>query len=88
MPPLGVEWNCLSGLLSDVIAGRAPLNAGQVWTTFAAVMASYRAWIDGDREQARASADATPGELGRALGRWYAHLTAASLGVAANGAAR
>ncbi len=88
MPPLSVEWDSLSGLLSDVIAGCAPLSAGPGWTTFAAVMASYRAWIDGDRKQARASAAATPGELGRALERWYDHLTAASLGVAANGVAR
>lgn len=75
MPPIDVEWDRLSGLVSDVVAGCAPLNAGAVWTTFAAVMSSYRAWTGGDREQARASAAATTGELGRALERWYDHLS-------------
>lgn len=60
MPPLSVDWDSLSELLSDVIAGCAPLSAGQGWITFAAVMASYRAWIDGDCKQARASAAVTP----------------------------
>lgn len=87
-PPIGVEWDRLSGLLSDVIAGCAPPDAGEVWTTFAAVMASYRAWAGGDREQARAGAAATPGYLGRALERWYDHLTTPSLDVEAAGAAR
>jgi thymidylate synthase len=97
MPPIGVEWDGLSGLLSDVIAGSAPLHAGAAWTMFAAVMASYRLWATGDREQARASAAATPGVLGRALERWYDHLAAttrasspplAPAGAAASGAAQ
>lgn len=75
MPPIGVEWDGLSGLVSDVIAGCSPLNAGEGWTTFASVMSSYRSWTGGDREQARASAAATTGELGRALERWYDHLS-------------
>ena len=85
MPRIGAEWNGLSDLLSEVIAGRAPSHAGEVWTTFAAVMASYRAWTSGDREQAHASAASTPGELGRALERWYAHppITAPSVAAAA-----
>lgn len=88
MPALGADWEELSGLLSDVIAGCAPLHADAVWTMFAAVMASYRAWTSGDREQARATATATPGMLGRALERWYNHLTTARAGAAASGAAR
>lgn len=88
MPRLGVEWDCLSELLSGVIAGCPPLNAGEVWTTFAAMMASYRVWGGGDREQARACVAATHSELARALERWYDHLTAASLAVASNRASR
>lgn len=88
MPPLGVEWDRLSGLLSAVLAGCAPPEAGPVWTTFAAMLASYRDWAAGEREQARASAAATPGELGRALERWYDHLTAAAQGATVNGAPR
>lgn len=88
MPAIGVEWDHLSGLLSEVIGGRAPLKAEAVWTTFAAMMASYRAWTDDDREQARASAAAIPGELGRALERWYEHLSNPAPAVTANGAVR
>lgn len=88
MPSIGVEWDHLSGLLSDVIAGCAPLNAGEMWTAFAAVMASYRAWTENDREQARANAAATPGELGRALERWYDHLTTMTPATMASGVAR
>jgi thymidylate synthase len=88
MPSIGVEWDRLSRLLSDVIAGCAPLNAGEMWTAFAGVMANYRASLDGnDREQARASAAATPGELGRALERWYDHLAAMSPAAVATGVA-
>jgi thymidylate synthase len=88
MPAIGVEWVGLSDLLSDVIAGCAPSNAGAGWTMFAAVMASYRAWTSGDREQARASAASTSGVLGRALERWYDHINVAPrAGSAASGAA-
>lgn len=76
MPPISVEWDDLPGLLSNVIAGCTPPHAGATWTMLAAVMASYRAWTSGDREQGRASAAAAPGVLGRALERWYDHLTA------------
>lgn len=75
MPAIGVEWDRLSGLLSDVIAGCVPSHVGDVWATFAAVMASYLAWTAGDRERARVSVAATPGELARALERWYDRLT-------------
>ena len=85
MPPIGTQWDSLSGLLSDVVAGRVPPHAGEIWRTFAAVMASYQTWTGGDREQARASAADIAGELGRALERWYAHLAPA---VTATGVAR
>jgi thymidylate synthase len=76
MSPISAEWEDLAGLLSNVVAGCAPLHADVTWRTFAAIMASYRIWTGGDREQARASAAAIPGELGRALERWYEHLAA------------
>lgn len=76
MSPISTEWEGLAGLLSDVVAGCAPLHADVAWRTFAAIMASYRTWTGGDREQARSSATAVPGELGRALERWYEYLSA------------
>ncbi|WP_409493977.1 thymidylate synthase [Amycolatopsis sp. cmx-11-12] len=87
MPPIDVAWDDLSGLLTEVIAGRTPDNGNEVWTMFAALMASYGTWSQGDRDQARMSAAATTGELGRALERWYVHLTS-SPAVAANGERR
>jgi thymidylate synthase len=77
IPPIGAEWEGLSGLLSDVVAGRVPPHVGEMWRTFAAVMASYQTWTGGDREQARALAADISGELGRALERWYDHLAPA-----------
>jgi thymidylate synthase len=89
MPPIGVAWEGLSELLAEVLAGRVPpLHAGTVWAAFAAVLASYRVWTGGDREQARSSATAVPGELGRALDRWYDRLTALAPAVTATGLAR
>jgi thymidylate synthase len=89
MPRTAVAWDELSGLLSDVIGGCAPQRAGQTWSMFAGVMASYRAWTSGEREQARARAAATPGVLGRALERWYDHLTTrAAASTASTGAIR
>lgn len=85
MPPIGVEWDCLSDLLSDVIAGCTPPGAGEMWSVFAAVMASYRTWTGKDREQARVSAEYIPGELGRALERWYSYLGDASSAAATSG---
>ncbi|MGH3754927.1 MAG: thymidylate synthase [Pseudonocardiaceae bacterium] len=88
MPSVSIAWEDLPSLLADVIAGCPPADVGEVWTAFAAVMASYRAWTGSDRDQARASAAATPGELGRALERWYDHLTASSLESVADGVGR
>jgi|SRR5215470_3528645 len=74
LPPIGVAWEGLSELLAEVLAGRVPSHAGPVWATFTAVLASYRVWTRGECEQARASATAVPGELGRAMDRWYDRL--------------
>lgn len=87
MSPISAEWESLSELLSDVVTGRVPLHAGAMWRTFGAVMASYRIWTGGDREQARADAAAIPGELGRALERWYDRLASLTPAVTAGGTA-
>jgi thymidylate synthase len=78
MSRAAVGWEDVPGLLSGVIAGSAPADVGETWAAFAAVMASYRDWTRGQRDQARAAATGIPGELGRALERWYAHLAARS----------
>jgi thymidylate synthase len=88
MPPVGVGWDRLPGLLSGVIGGNAPRDADQMWTVFEAVMTSYRAWTGGERERARADAAAIPGQLGRALERWYEHLTAMAPAAVRTGVAR
>ena len=75
MPAIGAEWEGLTTLLVDVVAGHPAPHADAVWQAFAAVLSSYRMWADGDREQARALAAGVPGELGHALQRWYRHLT-------------
>lgn len=77
MPATAVAWDELPVLLPDVIAGHAP-HADQPWAEFAAVLAGYRVWTSGDRDRARTVAAGTPGMLGRALERWYDHLTADS----------
>ena len=87
LPPIAVAWDDLARVLSEVIAGRAPVNAGPTWRSFAAVMAGYRDWAGGDREGARATASTTPGVLGRALERWYDRLDTAAPSESA-GAAR
>jgi thymidylate synthase len=74
MDPLTVAWNGLPALLSGVIGGDAPPDATSGWTTFAAVLASYRRWSDGDRGQARTAASEIAGCSGEALGRWYDRL--------------
>jgi thymidylate synthase len=87
MPPVGVEWQRLPTLLAAVICGEVPPGTAGVWGAFAAVLASYRAWTGGDRDQARGTAAAIPGELGRALQRWYSRLATAAA-PAATGSAR
>lgn len=42
---------------------------------FGRVLASYRSWKAGERDQARKLATDTPGPLGAALSAWYDHLT-------------
>lgn len=64
---------------------RLPIDATDgdpVWVEYATVLRSYRTWKAGDRAAARRIADASSGELVRALGGWYDHLEARA-GVAA-----
>ncbi|MGI9001650.1 MAG: thymidylate synthase [Pseudonocardia sp.] len=75
MSELAVHWDSLPLMLAGVLAGDPPDTAGPGWVSFATVLASYRAWQGGYRDEARlAVADGTD-DLGRALGRWYEHLT-------------
>jgi thymidylate synthase len=74
MPPVAVPWSDFAAVVGSVIDGTPPTGGGGVWGAFAAIMASYRAWSDGDRVTAHAlAADAEPGA---ALRRWYQLLTA------------
>lgn len=74
MPDVVTQWTLLPGLLNGVRDGTPPPTAGPVWSEFAAVLTSYRVWTSGDRDTARQVADATPGQMARALVRWYTHL--------------
>lgn len=76
MPPIGLPWDALQGTVAGVVADALPVDAGPQWQGFARTMASYRAWTGGDRTGAQALAEFVPGDLGRALERWYARLTA------------
>lgn len=85
MGPLAVAWENLDDVLAAVITdGNLPQGTAPMWSTFAKVLASYRAWTSGDRSGARdvASAVTAHGEdegagLGRTLLAWYDHLDAA-----------
>jgi thymidylate synthase len=85
MPTLRISWDALAPTLTDVITGNPPPDAPQAWTAFAAMLTSYRAWTNGDQAAAILRATAIPGDLGRALERWYEHLTNSSRRVATLG---
>jgi thymidylate synthase len=74
MPTLTAPADQLTEFLSAVVAGTPPTGAG-AWIPYAAVLASYRQWSDGDRPAARAAAESIEGVLGGALRRWYEHLS-------------
>ncbi|WP_067474367.1 thymidylate synthase [Nocardia amamiensis] len=76
MPPISVAWDDLGTVLDTVIAGREPGTESPMWASFATVMASYLRWADGDRLAARTMAAGVQDDLGRALERWYEHLSA------------
>lgn len=76
MPPVAVPWSDFAAVVGSVVDGDSPNCAGEVWDMFAAIMASYRAWSDGDRATAHALAADADGALGAALRRWYQLLTA------------
>ncbi|WP_238428647.1 thymidylate synthase [Frankia nepalensis] len=71
MAPMTVEWDDLEFVLGRVAVGDYAGVAGSAWAPFARVLASYRAWRAGDRDQARSLTAHIPGVLGAALGRWY-----------------
>ncbi|MGH3757261.1 thymidylate synthase [Actinophytocola sp.] len=76
MPPVSVPWKEFAAVVGSVIDGAPPTGAGDTWGMFAAIMASYRAWSDGDRATAHALSADVDSELGAALRRWYQLLTA------------
>ncbi|MEV4197543.1 thymidylate synthase [Micromonospora globbae] len=79
MQPISVAWPSLDAVLTQVISGESSLRDGSPWDTFRRVLAGYRAWKAGERDQARKLAHDTPGPLGTALTAWYEHLTPAAL---------
>ncbi|MEU8262609.1 thymidylate synthase [Micromonospora sp. NPDC048999] len=79
MPPISVAWPSLDAVLTQVISGDSGLPDGTPWSVFGRVLAGYRAWKAGERDEARKLAHDTPGPLGAALTTWYEHLTPAAL---------
>ncbi|HZN73779.1 MAG TPA: thymidylate synthase [Micromonosporaceae bacterium] len=86
MPALSAPSDHLTAFLAAVIAGEPAHDATTGWRDFAAVLASYRLWSDGERRAARTAAHGICGDLGEALRGWYDHLTPASAAVAEGGA--
>ncbi len=87
MAPMAVPWAGFDDLLAHVLRGTQQASAP--WSEVSTVLASYRAWKLGDREQARSLARELPGPLGQALQRWYRHLDGAGqAAVPATGGAR
>lgn len=76
MPPLNLPWAALQDVVTGVVDEVLPDGTPPEWRGFARMLASYRAWTSGDRTGARSLASSVPGDLGRALERWYARLTA------------
>lgn len=76
MPVVAAPADGFTEFLHAVVAGRPAPGAGPIWTQFAAVLASYRQWSDGDRPAARAAAATVDGDFGEVLCRWYDHLAA------------
>jgi thymidylate synthase len=84
MPALAVPApDGFDELLTGVIAGKPPADAGPAWSSFAAALASYRHWTDGDRPTAHAVATGIEGPLGSALSDWYSRLATASVAAGA-----
>ncbi|MGV9720435.1 thymidylate synthase [Nocardia beijingensis] len=74
MPEVAIPWNVADQVLRYTVA--EPLTHGLtgMWSGFAQMLASYRAWTTGDRDHARTLLAHTDGDLVRALERWYDHL--------------
>lgn len=85
MPAMAAPSDHLTAFLAAVIAGEPTPDSTTGWRDFAAVLASYRRWSDGERRAAQAAALGICGNLGEALRGWYDHLTLASAAVAGGG---
>jgi thymidylate synthase len=85
MPALAAPADHLTAFIAAVVAGEPAPDATSGWRDFAAVLASYRLWSDGERRAARAAALGICGNLGEALRGWYDHLAPASAAVAGGG---
>ncbi|TDD40286.1 thymidylate synthase [Saccharopolyspora elongata] len=66
---LRVPWEDFDTLLAQITAGELVGHAG--WDDFAIVLASYRRWKAGDRDNARALLTGSDQLLSAALRRWY-----------------
>ncbi|MFD0272371.1 thymidylate synthase [Kitasatospora sp. NPDC127111] len=67
--PLGIPWDDFDLMLKQVTVGEAVGHP--VWDGFAAVLASYRLWKAGRRDEARARAAEATGPLPETLALWY-----------------
>jgi thymidylate synthase len=81
MEPLAVAWPDLDTVIDQVTSSEGLPPANTAWDTFGRVLAGYRTWKSGEREQARKLANETPGPLGAALAGWYDHLTPAATSI-------
>jgi thymidylate synthase len=72
---VGLPWEALDDVLAATIAGGQSRLCGG-WTAYASVLASYRSWKAGRREEATAALDTVSAPLRSALKRWYAYLGA------------
>ncbi|MGW4463012.1 thymidylate synthase [Micromonospora sp. NPDC004704] len=81
MDPLSVAWPDLDTVIDQVTSPTGLPPANTPWETFGRVLAGYRNWKSGEREQAHKLADETPGPLGVALASWYDRLTPAAAAI-------
>lgn len=74
-----LDWPSLDRVLDALMAAGPYKDPADPivsrWAEADSVIRSYRAWKIGNRELALTLAEATPGVLTRALGRWYTHLS-------------
>jgi thymidylate synthase len=75
MPPIGVEWDNAATVFADTIDDPAAPGLLPAWSSFAVILASYRTWTAGQRDEARAMVADLDHQLAHALLRWYDHLS-------------